>query len=754
MSWVTVIWSMVSAACLTLAAMHLMAWCQRRTKWAQLLFAATAAGTAAMAAIELWLMVVETPAHYAAAARWYHVPAWVMVVSLAGFVRVYLGAGRRWLAWLVCILRTISLGLNFTVGQNLNFIEVTGLRRIAFFGESVALGEGVRNPAMLVGQLSLLLLIILVVDAAVTCWRRGDRRLALLVGGSIGFFALAATLQAVLVMWGLVEVPVCVSIPFLGVIATMAWEMSHGASRAAQLADILHESEARYRSIFERASQQSELILRTAAEGIIALDWQGKHTCVNPAAAGMLGYAPEELLGCDSHSVWHHAKAHGGPYPKDDCPICAAYRDGVAQHVASEVFWRKDGTCFPVEYRCTPVREDGRTVGAVVTFNDVTARQQAEAALRESQARLASGVELAGLGFYEIANGEHVTYVDDLMRATCGLPPETTHGVPARDFWLAHIHPDDLPRILDAHQRMNDGRLEKISAEYRYCHPDGRELWIQHLSIVTKRDNAGRAVLNIGVIRDITEQRRVTHELALQRMQLAHMARVSTIGQLASALAHELNQPLGAILRNAEAAELLLQEPSPDLDEVHAILADIRHDDQRAGGVIERMRVLIRRGEVEASQLDLNQVASDVIALLRHETEMRRARVALELAPALPPIHGDFVQLQQVVLNLLLNAIDAVRDSPPARRLVTVRSRPVGALVELAVCDCGHGIPPDDLARIFEPFVTSKSNGLGMGLPISRSIIEAHGGRLRAENNEGGGATFTFALPAVKASAE
>jgi two-component system sensor kinase FixL len=232
--------------------------------------------------------------------------------------------------------------------------------------------------------------------------------------------------------------------------------------------------------------------------------------------------------------------------------------------------------------------------------------------------------------------------------------------------------------------------------------------------------------------------------------ELAHVARVSNMGQLASSLAHELNQPLGAILHNAEAAELFLQDPSPDLDELRAILADIRKDDQRAGAVIDRMRGLMKRREVERRRLDLNLLAGEVVALVRPDAEMRRVRLALETDPDLPPVHGDRVQLQQVVLHLLLNALDALSDNPPESPLVTVRTQPAGTTVEITVSDNGHSIAADKLWRVFEPFYTSKTNGLGMGLAISRSIVEAHGGRLRAESNANGGATFIFTLPAAE----
>jgi C4-dicarboxylate-specific signal transduction histidine kinase len=210
-----------------------------------------------------------------------------------------------------------------------------------------------------------------------------------------------------------------------------------------------------------------------------------------------------------------------------------------------------------------------------------------------------------------------------------------------------------------------------------------------------------------------------------------------------------LNQPLGAILRNAEAAELFLQDPSPDLEEVRAILADIRKDDQRAGEVIDRMRVLMKRREVQHSLLDLNLLAGEVISLVRPDADSRKVRLALEPVSSLPPVRGDRVQLQQVLLNLLLNAMDAVNDSAPDGRRVTVRLLAAGTQVEVAVSDTGHAIPRDKLARVFEPFFTTKPNGLGMGLAISQTIIAAHGGRLTAENNRNGGATFRVLLPAV-----
>ena len=248
------------------------------------------------------------------------------------------------------------------------------------------------------------------------------------------------------------------------------------------------------------------------------------------------------------------------------------------------------------------------------------------------------------------------------------------------------------------------------------------------------------------------ERQRAQLETARLRQELAHAGRVTMLGQLASALAHEINQPLGAILRNAEAAELFLQRTPPDLDEIRAILADIRQDDQRAGAVIDRMRALLRRRPLDPQTLAVAELIGEVVALTRMDAAERRVRVEVRVPDALPPVRGDRVHLQQVLLNLLLNGLDALDDAEPAaRRRLTVSARVDDAgAVEIAVRDHGPGISADGLTHVFDPFFTTKPDGLGLGLSLSRTLVEAHGGRLWAENaaDDGGGATFRFTLPA------
>jgi two-component system sensor kinase FixL len=248
--------------------------------------------------------------------------------------------------------------------------------------------------------------------------------------------------------------------------------------------------------------------------------------------------------------------------------------------------------------------------------------------------------------------------------------------------------------------------------------------------------------------RGLVLYRQTRQELEELRSELARAGRVTALGQLATALAHELSQPLGAILRNAEAAELHLNGPSPDLAELREIVADIRKDDRRAGDVIEQMRALIKRRTLQMNPLPLNELVQDVISLVHSDAAARHVALDYVITPGLPMVSGDRVHLSQVLLNLIINGMDAIQTCQASnqRVLIEARAREEGK-VEVAVTDTGPGVPPEVIDKVFDPFYTTKSSGLGMGLPISRTIIEAHGGRLWAERAPGGrGLTFRFTL--------
>ena len=605
MSWVTVTWSMVASACLTLAVIYFLVWWRNRTAWANLFFAMTAASTAAFTLCELRQMRVGTSGELLSAMRWTHVALLVLLVSTAWFVKSYLGAGRRWLLWTFSGLRAFYLLVAFLIWGNVNYLEITTLQRVPFLGDSVTVFEGIQNPWMLFGYATMLLILIFVADASVTAWRRGERRKALMIGGSIEFFLLLGTVQAALVHWAQLPIPVLISPLYLGLVVVMASELSRDVLRASQL---VHELRA------------------------------------------------------------------------------------------------------------------------------------SEAGLRESEARMSLAVDAADLGIWIRDLARNEIWASHKWRELFGFAPSERLEFNAI---LQRLHPNDR----EAHAAAfagSDG--SKYQTEYRLMLPDGATRWISSEGRV-ELDATGRPVLIRGAARDVTARKQAEQETQLLRQEIAHVGRVTMMGQLASGLAHEINQPLASILRNAEAAELFLQHPSPDLDEIRAILSDIRSDDERAGQVIDRMRGLLRRQTLDTGPLDVGALVDDVAALVRIDAATRQVKLDVDVPANLPHARGDRVQIQQVLLNLILNGMDALDGARLEDRRVNVTARLDGAqLIEIAVGDAGHGIPADRLARIFDPFFTTKPNGMGIGLAVSRTIVEAHSGRLWAENRNGGGAAFRFTL--------
>ena len=282
----------------------------------------------------------------------------------------------------------------------------------------------------------------------------------------------------------------------------------------------------------------------------------------------------------------------------------------------------------------------------------------------------------------------------------------------------------------------------------------GRELFAQRKDGVevpvevglSPMRSAGKLFVLVSLV-DVSERRRFEREAVKQRDELAHLSRVAMLGELSGSLAHELNQPLAAILSNAQAAQRFLARDPPELQALSDILSDIVKNDRRAGAVIQRLRSLLRKEEAQRQSLAFNDIVVESLQLMRSDLLNRQVSVHTELTPGLPNVSGDRVQLQQVLLNYVINGCDAM-DGQPVDRELLVRTRQVGGGIEVAVSDRGIGVPPKDLERIFEPFMTTKARGMGLGLAICRSIVEAHGGRVWASNNADRGATLHFELPA------
>jgi two-component system, LuxR family, sensor kinase FixL len=297
-------------------------------------------------------------------------------------------------------------------------------------------------------------------------------------------------------------------------------------------------------------------------------------------------------------------------------------------------------------------------------------------------------------------------------------------------------------RMVAGLEAVLSGRQRRFELEFP-C-PMGSGAWYEMSAEGLKRPEGGAVITNA----DITSRKTMELEALEQRQELAHLTRVATLGELSGALAHELNQPLTAILSNAQAARRMLAREPVDLREVREILRDIAEDDRRAGEVIQRLRAMLKKGGAKLIPLDLNELIKEVLRLAHSDLITRNVAVTTELASELPPVCGDRVQLQQVILNLILNACEAMSDRQTQERRLTVATARDGAAgVRVSVVDRGTGISADELERVFAPFFTTKEHGLGLGLSICRSIVVAHGGRLWASNNQDRGATFHLTLP-------
>ena len=400
------------------------------------------------------------------------------------------------------------------------------------------------------------------------------------------------------------------------------------------------------------------------------------------------------------------------------------------------------------------VIEQARTLAEL--FANALSRKQAASALEDS-ASFTSAVLAALPGETAIldADGVIVQINEAWASSVDTLPPASRVALSVGGNYLKALQqpvriPAELARKGHALlETVLQGRQTDASLEYPSMR-SGEERYFEMRMRRLARPGGGAAVTHF----DVTARRRA--EAAAQRhlSEIAHLDRVAGMGQLASSIAHELNQPLTAILTNAQAAQRLLGGAEPDLAELRETLEDIVHDDQRAAEVIRRMRKLLRKDALTTLPVDLNELAANTIALVANDALLHY--VTLDFAPArgLPAVHGDLVQIQQVILNLLSNAITAAAHGPTSQRKVQVwTTASTDASVELGVHDSGKGIPSSDVVRLFEPFFTTKSEGLGMGLAISRSIVEAHGGTIFAENDPAGGAAFRVRLPAQRPDA-
>ncbi|WP_324315103.1 MASE1 domain-containing protein [Povalibacter sp.] len=372
----------------------------------------------------------------------------------------------------------------------------------------------------------------------------------------------------------------------------------------------------------------------------------------------------------------------------------------------------------------------------------VEQRWHTERSLRESEERFRSIANAAPVMIWQVDAGQRNEFSNEGWLAFSGRSPDDSR----HERWGERVHPDDRPRLRELFDTSFRLR-QRFDAEYRHRRHDGEYRWV-HTTGVPRYAPDGEFLGFIGAVTDVTDRRRA----AEATRALAHAQRLAVMGELTAMIAHEIRQPLSAILLSADAARNLLQRPDPPIDELIGIMGSIRQYDLRADDTIRSIRAFVRNQPMQRSALDVNTAVREVCRLLAGDLERRRVRLHEELAADLPPVLGDATQLQQVLVNLIVNAMDAETDVPEADRQVTVSTRRHETLgVEVSVRDCGCGIPAERMPLLFESFFTTNQRGMGLGLSIARTIIAAHDGRIWAANNADAGATFSFTVPVAGA---
>jgi PAS domain S-box-containing protein len=513
---------------------------------------------------------------------------------------------------------------------------------------------------------------------------------------------------------------------FLVFVTVLVLSLAAAMTERRRADQALRQSEERYREMVEI---QTELVCRYRPDTTL--------TYVNEAYCRFFGRQREELIGRSLTELVPES-AHGF-IREYIAQLARVRRPSTVEHqvVAADgsLRWQQW-----VDHAI--VGADGTVVEFQGIGRDITDRKAAEELLRQSDERFQLVLRSTNAVIYD---WDMVS--DNLWWSPNGLK---LFGYEPRDrldngWWVDLLHPEDREPVTSRFQSATDGDA-LWEAEYRLRRADGSYAWVHERGYILRQADR-RPLRMIGTLMDITDHKRV-EEI---NEELVHASRLAVLGELSASIAHEINQPLGAILSNADSAEMLLESNPPQLEELKQVIDDIRKDDIRAGEVIRRMRSLLRKQDLVMEPFDLNRAISDLLELVRTDVSRRGAEVTTRLT-MLPIVHGDQVHVQQVVMNLVLNALEAMAESATHRRRIEIATgRSDDGQVQVTVADTGPGIRPEHLALLFDSFFTTKQNGMGLGLSIARSIVEAHGGRIWAENGAVGGASFHFSIPAKAA---
>jgi len=490
-----------------------------------------------------------------------------------------------------------------------------------------------------------------------------------------------------------------------------------------------------------RERDRAQLYLDLAEVMLLALDAAGRISLINRKGCEILGYTEPELIGRDwfEQCVPQSQRAAG----RASLRAALAGEADPASYAEDGVLTSK-GDIKLIAWRTTPVSDElGRLVGVLRSGEDVTDRRRAEQELQKSESLLKVAQAIANLGTYEVHTPDGPSHWSEQVYRIVGRDP-AEGPVPPGDFAQQFVHADDRAQYIREFQRAihETGRLD---LEYRLVRRDGTTRHVHSLAqMQTSAD--GQSLIITGTIHDITDRRLVDEETRQGQERLTHVARLSIMGEMATGLAHEINQPLTAIATYAQAA-LRMAAAGAEVAEITDALTQITAQALRAGEVIRRLRAFVKNRAARTESVDLNRLIEDLRLLAEPDARVNDMRLTLDLAAAVPTVAADPIQIQQVLLNLVRNAIDATLEAPTAPREILVRTRVGPEAVEVEVVDRGSGVDPAIAEHLFNPFFTTKAAGTGLGLAISRSIIRAHRGKLGHRPTPGGGTTFYFTLP-------
>ena len=482
----------------------------------------------------------------------------------------------------------------------------------------------------------------------------------------------------------------------------------------------------------ERVRWQMNLILNSAGEGIFGLDRRGCITFSNAATAQMVGRTQEEMLGHYQHDLIHHSHADGTPYPPEQCPIYAAFHDGEVHRVSSEVFWRQDGTRFPVEYVSTPIRENGQILGAVVVFRDITERLQAQQALAESEQQFRQIMETVPvIGAVLDAHG-NILFSNEYLSRLTGWPREELLN---RNFFDTFTLPEyrvERKQTMAEYSQQDDPP-ENLTFESEILIRDGARRLVAW-KVAFMHDLHDQTLHWMVLGEDITERRKV-------ELQAIQADRLAALGRLAAALAHEINNPLQAVQSHLE---LVLDFPLPEEERLE-YLKVVRQQIGRLNDITRNVLNFAKPSPAPRSLISIDDLVDQMLQLTGKQLEHSHIRVTKELNAACYMLAAP-EQMVQVFLNLTINAIEAIQNDGHLH----ISSRCTGDQAIITFANDGPAIAPQDLPHIFEPFYTTKPEGTGLGLSVSHSLVRQHGGQLKVENiTPECGVVFTITLPLI-----